>query len=125
MSGDRADYIRGLRDLAGILEQNDDLPLPYQGSKSGMTFHYLGSPDPVTEMITAMQAIPCGFTSEISVFEDDDGRGNAYLDLHGELHGVKIALTAYRKKTCTQDEDGVWRIPDAITSRAPEAEATA
>jgi hypothetical protein len=90
-----------------------------------MTFHYLSSPDPVAEMITAMEAIPCGFTSEISVFEDDGGHGNAYLDLHGELHGVKIALTANRKDACTRDEDGTWHIPDAITSRAPEAEASA
>lgn len=119
MSG-RADYIQGLRDLASILEQNDDLPLPYQGTVASMTFHYLSSPDPVAEMIAAMEAIPCGFTSRISAFED----GNVYLDLDGELRGVKIRLTAFRKDTCEQI-DGEWRIPDAITSRAPEAEATA
>ncbi len=124
MSGDRVDYIQGLRNLADILEQNDGLPLPYEGRKSAVTFHYFGSPDPAAGMITAMGAIPCGFTSRTSVFEDD-GEVIAYLDLDGELHGVKIKLTAFRKDTCTQDEDGTWHIPDAITSRAPEAEATA
>ncbi len=123
MSGDRADYIQGLRALADVLEQNDDLPLPYQGNKTAMAFHYLSSPDPIAEMIAAMQAIPCGFTSEITPHFDDDRI--AYLDLNGELHGVKIKVTAFRKDTCTQDEDGTWHIPDAITSRAPEAEATA
>ena len=117
----RADYIQGLRDLAGILEQNDDLPLPYHGTLAAMTLHYLSSPDPVAEMIAAMQAIPCGFTSEIVTSEDND---RAYLDLDGELHGVKIKLTAFRKDTCKQ-VDGEWHIPGAITSRAPEAEASA
>lgn len=119
---DRAAYIRGLRNLADVLEQNDDLQLPYQGRVASMTFHYLSSPDPIAGMIAAMGAIPCGFTSEIVVPEDP---ARAYLDLDGELHGVKIKLTAFRKDTCTQDEDGEWRIPDAITSRAPEAEASA
>ena len=121
MSGDRAAYIEGLRALAGILEQNDDLPLPYQGNGASMTLHYLSSPDPITAMIAAMGVIPCGFTSEIVTSEDKD---RAYLDLDGELHGVKIKLTAFCKDACTRDEDGVWRIPDVITSRAPEAEAT-
>ncbi len=123
MSGDRADYIQGLRALADVLERNDDLPLPYQGDVSTMTLHYLSSPDPTAEMIAAMGAIPCGFTSRIVPNFDNDRV--AYLDLDGELHGVKIKLTAFRKDTCTQDEDGTWHIPDAITSRAPEAEATA
>lgn len=122
MSGDRAAYIEGLRHLAGILEQNDDLPLPYQGAVASMTFHYLNSPDPIAKMIAAMGVIPCDFTSEIVTSEDND---RAYLDLDGRLHGVWIKLTAFRKNTCTQDEDGTWRIPDAITSRAPEAEASA
>ena len=122
MSGHRADYIRGLRALADILEQNDDLPLPYQGNGASMTLHYLNSPDPIARMIAAMGTIPCGFTSEIVTSEDND---RAYLDLDGRLHGVWIKLTAVRKDTCTQDEDGAWHIPDAITSRAPEAEATA
>jgi hypothetical protein len=122
MSGDRADYIRGLRNLADVLEQNDDLPLPHQGSVASMTFYYLSSPDPVSRMIAAMQAIPCGFTSEIVTSEDNS---RAYLHLDGELHGVMIKLTAFLKDTCAQDEDGTWRITDAITSRAPEAEASA
>ena len=127
MSHDRADYIRGLRALADVLEQHDDLRLPHDGTRSNITIHYLNATDPIAGLIAAMQAIPCGFTSKISVFEDDedDDATRAYLDLDGQLHGVKIRLTAFRKDTCTQDEDGVWHIPDAITSRAPEAEATA
>ena len=121
MSHDRADYIQGLRELSDALEQNDDLPLPYHGTLAAITLHYLSSPDPIAEMNAAMNAIPCGFTSEIVTSEDND---RAYLDLDGELRGVKIKLTAFRKDTCEQ-VDGEWRIPDAITSRAPEAEATA
>ena len=123
MSGDRADYIQGLRALADALEQNDDLRLPYEGAVSRITIHYLHAADPIAGLIAAMQAIPCSFTSQISGFED--GGVPADLDLDGELHGVKIQLTAFRKDTCTQDEDGTWRIPDAITSRAPEVEASA
>ena len=122
MSHDRAGYIQGLRDLADALEQHDDLLLPHDGTSSNITIHYLHAADPIAGLIAAMQAIPCGFTSKISVFEDDDAT-RAYLDLDGQLHGVKIRLTAFRKDTCEQ-VDGEWRIPDAITSRAPEAEAT-
>lgn len=120
MKTDRADYIRGLRNLAGILEQNDDLPLPWEGTGSSISLHFLHAIDPVSSMIAAMGAIPCGFTSRIATYVS----GSAYLDLDGELHGVKIKLTAFRKDTCKQ-VDGEWHIPDAITSRAPEAEATA
>ena len=121
----RAAYTSGLRALASTLEQNENLPLPYQGNGTALTFHYLSGADPTTDLIAAAHIIPCAFTSQIRVYKDEgDGDGNAYLDLNGELDGVKITLTAFRKDTCVK-VDGEWRIPQAITSIAPEAGVTA
>jgi len=114
----REAFTRGLRALADAIDQNNDLPLPYQGAVSPITFHYLSSPDPVTEMRYAMQAIPCAFTSRIDTYREG-GDQDAYLYLDGDLHGVKVELAAYRKDTCEQ-ADGEWRIPEVITSIAPE-----
>jgi hypothetical protein len=128
MTGDdhRAAYISGLRDLADTLETFGSLQLPYEGNRTALTFHYLSGIDPAADLIAAAHMIPCAFTSRIRAYGDghagEDER--AYLDLDGELAGVKITLTAFRKDTCVR-VDGGWRIPEAITSVAPEAGVTA
>jgi hypothetical protein len=92
----RDGYIKGLRALADILEANESLPLPYQGSMIAMTFHYLGGEDARRDMATAVRVIPCSWTKRARQYDD----GPAYLDLTGELHGLKVELTAYRDDVC-------------------------
>jgi hypothetical protein len=47
---ERAAYIKGLRALADVLEQTDDLPLPFDGHLDPITFHFLGTADPRAEL---------------------------------------------------------------------------
>lgn len=119
MSTGREDFIQGLRALADALEQHQELDLPYQGTGTAITFHYLHTSDPVADMAAAMQAIPCDFTAEIVVYGEGKRENDAYLYLDGTLHGVRVQLAAYRKDTCRQDENGEWHIPDVLASRQP------
>jgi hypothetical protein len=110
---ERLGYIRGWRVLVDLLTQNKDLPLPYQGSGIPITFRYLDGEDPAGQMITAARMIPASFTSRI------ENNGPGYLYLAGCVYGVSVNLVAMRDATCTQAEDGGWRIPDSITAIAP------
>lgn len=125
LTDSRTAYISGLRELADALETFGSLPLPYDGNRTSITFHYLSGENPTDALISAALMIPCTFTSKITVHTpvDDDGSEHAYLYLNGNLSGVKITLIAYRKDTCDQ-VDGEWRVPGAITSVAPEAGVT-
>jgi hypothetical protein len=123
VSTDRAGYIRGLRALADVLERNDDLPLPYDGTATAISFNgYVNSADPVTEMVAAIQVIPCSFTSRI---RNAKRPSDAYLYLDGELHGLKLDLVAFCDVTCVKDKDGQWHPVDSITALAPEADGAA
>ena len=120
MSADdpRAAYIAGMRALMDILEANPGLPLPYQGSQIPMTFHYLGGEDARRDMATAARTIPCSWAKHAREYDDSP----AYLDLTGELHGVKIELTAYRDDVCervvigTEDREVEEVVQPAVTT---------
>jgi hypothetical protein len=88
---DRAEYIKGLRALADILERSPEVPLPYQGHTTAMTLYFFNSEDPRKAMATARRALGIELTKDVW--------GN-YFDLAGALHGVQIKLTAYRADVC-------------------------
>jgi hypothetical protein len=94
---DRAAYIDGLRRLAGALEQHDELPLPYEGSGSVMTFHFLGGDDPRAAMAAAARALPVAWRKDAM-----EGDGVSYFELKGRLAGLSLKLTAYRDAVCTR-----------------------
>ena len=77
----RAAYIDGLRQLADVLEAHAELPLPYEGSRTAMTFFFLFSEDPRAAMAAAVRALPCNLVKNFSGYDD----GPSYLDLSGQL----------------------------------------
>jgi hypothetical protein len=115
----RADFIKGMRALMDILEANPDLPLPYQGATTAMTFHYLGGEDARRDLASAARLIPCSWTKHAKEYDD----GPAYLDLAGKLHGVKIELTAYRDDVCervvvgTEEREVEEVVQPAVTAK--------
>ena len=93
----RARYVAGLRVLAGILEADPRVPLPYHGTSGPLTFHFLAGDNPREEMAAAARALPCTWQREVRDYGEG---GGAYLDLNGDLAGVKVTLTASRADVC-------------------------
>lgn len=99
---DRAEYVKGLRALADVLEDHPELPLPWQGGQyMPMTLHFLTVDDPRAQMATARRAL--GIPMEK---RPRDG----YFDLEGTLHGVHVQLTAYRHDVCERVVVGSYEI---------------
>jgi hypothetical protein len=88
----RAAHIEGQRLLADALEQHPEIPLPYHGSSAEITFHFLDGDDPRAEMAAAARALPCAWRK--------DARDDGYFDMHGEIAGLKVKLTAFRETVC-------------------------
>jgi hypothetical protein len=99
----RQGYIDGLRALATVLATCPEVPLPYDGDLSPMSFYFLGHNDRHRrEMAAAARAIPCAWAK---VAEEGDNP-NASMSLHGQLAGLRITLTAYRDVVCTRRVTG-------------------
>ncbi|WP_020580151.1 hypothetical protein [Actinopolymorpha alba] len=111
---DREAYISGLRKLADLLEQHDEVPVPYQGSSaSPMTFHFLrSSVDNRAAMAAAVRAFPGRL--------DKDARSN-YFDLSGQLDGLHVTFTAFRNEVCERVVVGT----ETVTRVIKDAEALA
>lgn len=91
----RAAYTAGLRQLADILDNYPEVPLPVDGSSPNylrIGFHFLSAEDPRTEMAAARRAL--GVPMEKSARTDD------YFDLKGNLHGLYFSMTAFREDVC-------------------------
>lgn len=94
----RAAYVKGLRALAGILEGNEAVPLPYHGAGTEIAINgFLGSDDPRSDLAAAIRAFP-GVAWAKGVRGDE--QYGYYLDLTGQLHGLSLRLTAYRDDVC-------------------------
>jgi hypothetical protein len=121
----RAGYIKGLRALADALEDNPAIPLPYQGTDADITIMFLTGDDRRRGMADAARAIPCDWAKT----PWGDGGSTAYLDLMGQLHGLRLALTAYRNDVCERVVTGTREVtktvkdPEALAA-VPEVEVT-
>jgi hypothetical protein len=94
---DRAEYVKGLRALADLLEQHDELPLPYQGGKhSPMSLTFLSDDDAKGRLATAARLMPGRLDKQVRESVDYGD----YFDLHGRIHGLHVKLTAYRDAVC-------------------------
>lgn len=92
----RAAYTAGLRQLADILDNHPEVPLPYEGSlrdAGRFSFHFLHLGEEArTEMASVRRAL--GVPLEKTISHDK------YFDLKGNLHGLYFTLTAFRKDVC-------------------------
>lgn len=103
---DRQAYVDGLRALAAVLEEHPEVPLPWDGTGSEITCHFLHGDGPRAAMAAAARAIPCAWSKDV---RDDD-----YFDLHGQLAGLKIKLTAFRDAVCTRVVTGVSTVTEEV-----------
>ncbi len=106
----RADYIKGLRLLAGVLAEHPEVPLPYEGNASAMTFHFLGGVDPKADMAACARALPTSFAKNAN---------GQYFDLEGKLAGLKVHLVAFRNQVCERVVVGTHE--ETVEEKDPEA----
>lgn len=93
----RAEYIAGLRALADLLEQNEILPLPYEGTSSELTFFTYER-----EQAQAFaRLLPGKVDKEVT---DSNSFG---FELHGAIHGLRVLVYADREKVCRRVVKGV------------------
>lgn len=101
---DREGYISGLRKLADLLEQHDEIPLPYDGSSRGyarITFYVLGEEDSADQAAAFARAFPGPLAK---VYEDDTFR------LLGSLDGLHLEFVTYRSDVCERVVTGTRQV---------------
>ncbi|MEU8271589.1 hypothetical protein AB0B89_31065 [Sphaerisporangium sp. NPDC049002] len=97
---DRAEYIKGLRALADILENHPDLPLPYDGRGGAIDFIELGEEDRRGAAVFA-RVMPGTVRKEPR---------DTYLDLVADVHGVKVKWIAMRSNVCERVVTGTREV---------------
>jgi hypothetical protein len=120
----RAEYVKGLRALADVLEANPAVELPYAGSGTELTISLLSVADPRTAMANAARAFPIKWDKNAW-----GPAGTAYFSLRGSLHGLRMEICAYREAVCervvtgTQEVTKTVKDPEALAA-VPEIEVT-
>ena len=99
----RAGYIEGLRQLATLLENHDDLPLPYTGNYSSLNWIEVTREGSEIRDSAALFArlIPGTITKNV--------RGDV-MDLEGHIAGLKVCFIASRDAVCTRVVTGYHEV---------------
>lgn len=117
MSADRARYIDGLRVLASVLEAHPDIPLPHAGNGTAIRIDFWGDPDGQrAAMAAAARAMPCAWRKKVW------GQQQEWLNLEGEIAGLKIALSAQRDAVCKRVVTGTREVTETVKDPAKLAE---
>lgn len=98
-SAERTAYTKGLRMLADVLDAHDEVPLPFHGSGTEITIHFLFGEDARGDLASAARALPCDWRKGARGGNADE---SGYFDMHGKLAGLAVKLTAYRDAVCTR-----------------------
>jgi hypothetical protein len=107
----RARYAAGLRVLAVIVENHPEVPLPFHGAHSPLTFHFLAGNGDRERMAAAARALPCTWRKGT---RDYGELGGAYFDLTGDLAGLKVQLTAAREDVCERIVTGTREVTEMV-----------
>lgn len=99
----RTGYIAGLRALADLLEQHDEVPLPFTGSSYSpiAISDFLHAEDPKGDLAAAARAFPGRLDKDV---RDD------YFDLRGQLGSLHVKFTAYREAVCERIVTGTREV---------------
>jgi hypothetical protein len=119
----RAEFVKGLRALADVLEGHAEVPLPFTGTASALCISFLCRDDARSAMAAAARAFPCSWDKRVW------GDETAYFDMVGSLHGLQVKLNAFRDAVCervvtgTHEVTEVVKDPEALAA-VPEVEVT-
>jgi hypothetical protein len=104
---ERADYIRGLRTLAQLLEDNPDLSLPYDGPTKGLGQSiFIDGTSQVIQALLFIQAMDEPPTMELNRQSHD----LTWLDVKGHIEGLHVRLHLQAHKVCEPIDP--YRAPD-------------
>lgn len=121
---DRTQYIAGLRELADLLDKNDDLPVPSHGEIQWLYFSARYDHDEQkTTAATIVRRITGAFAKEIT---DELFRYKTHL---GGPEGLELEVIVHRDAVCervvTGTEEITRRVPDPeLMAKVPEVELT-
>ncbi len=120
----RAEYIKGLRMFADLLESNPDtIPLPYNGgagefASARITMWFHGA-DARRQLGAAARAFPGRLNKS--------PRGDEYFEMVGALHGLHLDFVAMRHDVCERivvgEREVTRTVPDP-TVKVPTVEVT-
>ena len=107
---ERAEYVKGLRALADLIEQHDELPLPT--SKIEWAVHYFGDDD---AQKTALATIARLLPGKVKKNDPNSSEYNAeYFILKGTLHGLRVEAWANRSTVCTRVVTGTREVTKTV-----------
>lgn len=131
----RADYIRGLRTLAQLLEDNTDLSLPYHGYGGIEQSVFINGPSPITQALLYIQAMNTPPTMKVSTSIGQYSGAVTWLEIKGCIEGLEVELYLRAEEACEkrpavyQGSDGVqretfeWVIPAELVQAAKQVAA--
>ena len=108
----RAEYTKGLRALADLLDANPDLQLPWEGSYpeyGTLSIIALGD-DGAAQIAAWAKVLPGLKKKEVQ---------NTYFYLKGSLHGLHLRVTVQRDQVCRRVVTGTREVTKEV--RDPDA----
>lgn len=112
----RAEYIKGLRLLANLLAEHDDLTLPYYGSRCREQTLYIEGSSPVTQALLYIQAMD---ETPAMKFEWQSDR-LTWLAITGRMGGLHAQLRLRAQETCEYRVTGVHKASDGSMHEVKE-----
>lgn len=107
----RAEYTKGLRALADLLDANPDLKLPYEGSTGELLVILTSEDDQKAALAAWARALPGEKRKDV--------RG-ATFDLYGSLHGLRLQVIASRDQVCRKVVTGTREVTKTIPDPSVE-----
>jgi len=107
VTADRAEYVTGLRQLADLLEQHDDLPLPTHGELSWLLF---GDSDEKRIAAQVVRLVP-GDWKKVPYLDQGDKTLLAFMT---DLAGLPLKVAVYRNVVCERVVTGTETVTEMV-----------
>lgn len=119
----RTKTIAALFELALLLEQNPDLPIPFELTDSHLNIHLMSAANPREQMAAIARMLPGPLEKDVW------GHGeNHYFDLKAKIGGtIDLHVGAYRDQVCERVVTGTREVTKTVPDPAvvvPQVEVT-
>jgi hypothetical protein len=119
----RTEKVAALFELALLLEQNPDLPVPFElTSGSHLNIMLMSSKDPKGDLARCIRILPGPIQKRVWGSES-----NSYFDAIAKVGSIEIHVGAYRDQVCERVVTGTREVTETVpdpTVRVPLVEVT-